>query len=303
MTAPDLIGLVRRDADGRTVTAAVSRRAAALRMLRSDGVDLVEPTTATTQPPGMAGALLAPWPNRVQDAVWQLDGVDQYLDVTEPDAGNAIHGLLGTTDFEVRELREDAVTLGAAILQRPGYPFALDVSTRYRLLEDGIAAEVTVVNLGRGRAPVALGAHPYLRIGDAPTDSLKLTLQADHRWPLDARHLPAGGRRPLEHPLVDVPLSDAPRHATFETGAPGTGIAHTLTAPDGRRVVLNASPEYCFTQLWIPDALDTDEGLRRAVAVEPMTAPPNALRSGVGLHLLDEGERWTTGWSIRLSAG
>ncbi|MBE1875366.1 aldose epimerase [Myceligenerans pegani] len=281
-----------------TVTAVISPRAAAVRSLRVDDVDLVEPTTMTTEPPGMSGAILAPWPNRVEDAAWWLDGREHRLTVTEPALGHATHGLLTTTDFVVRARRQDAVTLGAAISRPDGYPFVLDVSVSYRLCDSGIVTRIAVHNQGATRAPVALGAHPYLRIGDVPTARLRMSLDADHVWPLDERHLPVG-RVPCS--VTDVLVSESPRHATYESSAPGRTLAHTLTAPDGRCVVLTADGAHRFTQLWITDALAGDDGPREAIAIEPMTAPPNALRSGVGLHWLDAGARWTTTWNIRLS--
>ncbi|MGW0802617.1 aldose epimerase family protein [Nonomuraea sp. NPDC002799] len=281
-----------------TVTAAVSRRAAAVRMLRVDAIDLVEPTITVTDAPGMAGAILAPWPNRVEGASWWLDGHEQRLVVTEPELGHANHGLLAATDFCVREQRQDAVTLGTTISAAEGYPFELDVSVSYRLRDDGIATTITVRNLGAARAPVALGAHPYLRVGDVPTARLRMRLHADHVWPLDERHVPVGR---VPRTVADVLVSESPRHATYESSSPGTTISHALTSPDGRRVTLTADGAYRFTQVWIAGDLASDDGPREAIAIEPMTAPPNALRSGVGLHWVEAGTQWTTGWGIRLS--
>lgn len=281
-----------------TVTAAVSRRAAAVRLLRVGQTDLVEPTTMTADPPGMAGAILAPWPNRVDGASWWLDGREHHLAVTEPELGHAIHGLLSATDFTLREGQQDAVTLGALISAPQGYPFLLDVSVSYRLREDGLTTTVTVRNLGASPAPIALGAHPYLRIGDVPTARLRMSLDADHAWRLDERHVPVGR---VPQSVTDVLVARSPRHATYERSVPGRALAHTLTAPDGRRVTLTADRAHRFTQLWVTDGLASDGGAREAIAIEPMTAPPNALRNGVGLHWVGAGALWTTGWSIRLS--
>jgi aldose 1-epimerase len=40
---------------------------------------------------------------------------------------------------------------------------------------------------------------------------------------------------------------------------------------------------------------------RRSLAVEPMTCPPDAFRSGVALIRLEPGRSFTTNWGIRLS--
>jgi aldose 1-epimerase len=39
------------------------------------------------------------------------------------------------------------------------------------------------------------------------------------------------------------------------------------------------------------------EGL--AVAVEPMTAPPDAFNSGEGVRWLEPGEHWSVNWGVR----
>lgn len=297
---PTFLPLTRHGGPGRSVTALVSRRAAALRLLRVGDIDLVEPTTATIDPPGMAGAILAPWPNRVDGASWWLEGREQRLRVTEPDLGHANHGLLAESDFVVRERHPDAVTLGATVSRPDGYPFDLDLCVTYRLRDDGIDTAVTVRNLGDHRAPVALGAHPYLRVGDVPTAHLWLRLHADYIWPLDERHLPVG-REPYRGTAQGAVVGDRPCHATFENSIQGEAVTHALTAPDGRRVSLHADSAYRFTQLWVTRALASDDGPRQAIAIEPMTAPPNALRSGVGLRWIGVGADWTTRWSIRLS--
>jgi aldose 1-epimerase len=37
---------------------------------------------------------------------------------------------------------------------------------------------------------------------------------------------------------------------------------------------------------------------RRAVAIEPMTCPPNALRTGTDVVRLEPGLEWTARWGI-----
>ena len=44
------------------------------------------------------------------------------------------------------------------------------------------------------------------------------------------------------------------------------------------------------------DTLDPEP--RQSLAVEPMTCPPDALRSGTDLTILHPGSRWTGSWGI-----
>ena len=46
--------------------------------------------------------------------------------------------------------------------------------------------------------------------------------------------------------------------------------------------------------------VESDVAEAHAVAIEPMTAPADALNSGVGLRRLNPGETWTLEWGITL---
>ena len=68
-----------------------------------------------------------------------------------------------------------------------------------------------------------------------------------------------------------------------------------LTAPDGRGVTLWSDPAFGCTHVFVTDRLP---GRPIAVAVEPLTAPADALNSGEGLHWLEPGGRFTARWGL-----
>lgn len=285
-------------------TATISARAAAVRSLAVDGIALVEPTAQVPDLPGMAGAVLAPWPNRVEDGTWWYDGQRLQLPVNEPELGNAIHGLLAQTDFAVHARSASSVELRTTIDPQPGYPFALEVRVGYSLHPDGLSARVDVANRGTRAAPVAVGVHPYLRLGDTPLDDLRVSIDADRAWLLDERNLP-GAPRDVRGAAEDFraphPVDDLPAHALYRRmDAASRGLVHRLSAEDGRAVELWADPTLPWTQWYVAPDLMTDDGPRRTVAVEPMSAPPNALRSGVDLFRLPPNGSRTWRWAIRL---
>src|SRR4051812_26121172 len=86
--------------DYRAVIASVG---ASLRVLTHAGRDLVVPFEADEVRPGFRGATLAPWPNRIADGKYTFGGVDYQVSLTEPDRGNALHGLAGWLDFQAIE--------------------------------------------------------------------------------------------------------------------------------------------------------------------------------------------------------
>ncbi|WP_448006824.1 aldose epimerase family protein [Agromyces bauzanensis] len=289
---------------GRMLRATVSPVAASLRRLRVDGTDLVQATLAR-QPELSAGAVLVPWPNRVADATWLLHGVPQRLAVTEPALGHALHGLLATRVYDVACADDRSVVLRAEIADEPGYPFRLATSVRYELVGDGIDVEHELRNVGDGVAPVAIGAHPYLRLGGEPILGLTLTIPATEALELDVqRHLP-GRRLAVEGTPYDLrdglPVSRIVPHAAYTALASRRGrIEHRLTAADGRSTVIWADPVFRWVQVWLTDGFPGAPG-GHALAVEPMTAPPDALNSGEDLRWLRSGEHWRARWGIRLS--
>src|ERR1700733_8264353 len=161
--------------------------AASIREFRIGGVELTEPYGEFSPPPFACGIVLVPWPNRIEDGVWTLDGVTQQLDLTEPDKHNAIHGLLRNTAYRVLEQSDDAVTLGATVFPKHGYPFLLETSVRHELTDDGMTVTHRITNETDQPAPVAIGAHPFFSIGDVPTEDLTLTVHAGSRFPVDER--------------------------------------------------------------------------------------------------------------------
>lgn len=284
------------------VSAVVSERAAALRMLRIGNRDLLEPTVSTERPPAMAGAVLAPWPNRVEGARWTHGGQELLLAVTEPELGHANHGLLAEADFDAVPGDDPAaLTLRGRIAPQEGYPFELEVTVEYRLHAHGIEAVITVQNKGAEVAPVALGVHPYLRVDGAQAQVL---IDADTALTLDDAYIPRE-RVPVDGTWWDLRrprvLADSPAHAAYEHAGAARELVHSLTASDGFTVEVRADADFRWTQLFVHQSLDADDGPRQAVAIEPMSAPPNALRTGTGLRWLAPGASWSAGYGIRVA--
>ncbi len=287
------------------VRAVVTEVAAGLRMLTVDGVDVTEPFPEHVVPPSGDGIVLSPWPNRVADARWTLDGEVQQLDITEPERGNALHGLLRHSPYRVLERADGAITLGATVFPQHGYPFLLDTTVRYELTEDGIRVTHGVHNVSDRRAPYAVGTHPFFRIGDVPTEELTLTLHASTRIETDERLNPVA-EVPVEGTAYDLRggrrVGDLALDGAFADVALVDGASAELTAPDGRRVRLLQDPDWDFVQVFTRVDFPKDGGAGFAIAIEPMTAAPNALNSGRGLRWLEPDERWQGGWGVRYSA-
>lgn len=278
--------------------AVVTEVGAGLRSFEVGGRPYVETFDAARRPPRGAGNVLVPWPNRTAAGRWPWNGTPQQLALSEPAAGNAIHGLLRHTLYRPGERGPDTITLHAVIAPQPGWPVPLDTSVRYAVGDDGLSVTHTVGNVGTEPVPFGVGAHPYLRAGDDATDDCVLTLAAGSTLPLDAG-LPSGPARPATGDLDfrgGLPLAGRTLDHAFGDCAPTDGrVRHRLAGPAGG-VELWADPAFGWVQVFTPD---DHPGRGRAVAVEPMTCPPDALNSGTGLITLGPGEAWTGSWGLR----
>src|SRR5471032_1767577 len=256
--------------------------AASIREFRIGTVELTEPYGEFSLPPFADGIVLVPWPNRIEDGVWELDGARQQLDITEPDKHNAIHGLLRFARYLVVERTEGSVTLGATVFPQHGYPFILETSVRHELTDDGMTVTHRITNETDLPAPVAIGTHPFFQIGDVPTEELTLTVHAGTRFPVDQRLNPSAeiavdgdfdlrdGRK-----VAELSLDDA-----FGDVKPVEEVTATLTAPDGRQVSLWQDENFPYVQIFTTREFPRGTGFVTAIAMEPMTAPANAFNSG-----------------------
>ncbi|TFC81859.1 aldose epimerase [Cryobacterium sp. TMS1-20-1] len=288
-----------------TARAVVTEVAAGLRSYSVNGIDLVETFDEFVQPPMAAGIVLVPWPNRIRDGQWTQNGIKRQLALTEPTRQNAIHGLLRFAAYCELSRQSDSVTLGATVFPQSGYPFHLETEVTYALTADGLNVTHRVTNVGAEAAPVAVGAHPYLKIGDVPTGDLVVRVDAATHLDVDDRLNPTG-ETPVDDTRFDLRAGIAVGDLDLDDGFGGVGSAgeHTLTAADGRRVTLWGDENMRYVQVFTPRIFPVStagaEPIRgQAIAIEPMTAPADAFNSGAGLHWLEPGEQWVVRWGIR----
>ncbi|MFC7788252.1 aldose 1-epimerase family protein [Microbacterium sp. MAHUQ-60] len=284
------------------VTARIAQVGASLRHLTVGGVDIVPPYPDDAPAPGASGVVLAPWPNRIRDGIWQDGETTRALAITEPKFHNASHGLLRFTAYDVVEQSEDAVTLTAAIVPQTGYPYLVGTTVRYALTESGIEVTHTLINHSVDAAPVALGIHPYLMLGGVDPRELVLRLPAETYFETDERMLPVG-----ESPVSDgTDLREGRRlgDLQLDTGFanlrrdPDGLVRTTLSAPDGRTVTLHQGAGLDYVQAYTNDRYP---GQPLVVAIEPMSAPADAFNTGRGLRRLAQDESWTLEWGIRFA--
>ncbi|WNY32816.1 hypothetical protein Q9Q99_10720 [Curtobacterium flaccumfaciens] len=174
----------------------------------------------------------------------------------------------------------------------------------HELVDDGIRVTHEVTNRSGVRAPFAVGAHPYLRAGDTPADDLVVTLDAATAFTVDEQKVP-NGSVPVECTPYDLRqgrrAGDSDLDTAYTDVTPDAeGIRRTtMHGPEGDGVELWQDASFPHVQVFTSREYPRGDGKGLAVAVEPMTAPANALNSGEGLRWLEPDETWTGSWGIR----
>lgn len=287
-----------------TAEAVVTEVGGALRRLVLGGVEVLDGFDEDRMCDGGRGQTLLPWPNRIEDGRWEWEGTTYQLALTEPARGNAIHGLTRWSSWDLVDQAADHVHLQHRLLPQPGWPFPLRSELHYALEPDGLTVTTTVTNTGGSACPVAAGAHPYLSAGGGLVDDCVLEVPGATVLPTDERGIPTG-LDAVEGTALDFRIGRAVGDQVLDIaytdvvlGDDGTGVVR-LTRPDGVVVELWASERYRYLQVFTGDTL-APARRRRGIAIEPTTAPPNALRTGTDLEVLQPGQALDLTWGIRI---
>lgn len=248
------------------------------------------------------GQVLIPWPNRLEDGAYEFDGHRHQLALTEPERGNAIHGLVRDAVWTVGERERDRVVMEHVLEPQPGYPFTLSLAVEYALSEAGLHVRTTATNSGPDACPFGSGQHPYLTFGTPTVDQLILCAPGRTVLRGDERGIPVG-REPVEGTEYDfsrpraigaTSLDDA--FTDLDRGLDGRARVELRDPASRAGLTLWVDETYTYLQLFTGDPLP--DVSRRSLAVEPMTCPPNAFRTGEGLVRLEPGATLTSAWGI-----
>ena len=248
------------------------------------------------------GQVLIPWPNRLEDGSYEFGGKTHQAPIDDPAENDAIHGLVRWAAWTVGDRRPESVVMEHLIHPRPGYPFWLALRIDYALSETGLSVTTTATNVGPEPCPYGAGAHPYLTLGTERIDTLVLRAPGGTVLSSDERGLPTGRAsvegteydfrtpRTIGSTLLDSCFTD------LERGTDGRAHVELEDPSSGNALALWADNRYGYLMLFTGDPLP--DVSRRSLAVEPMTCPPNAFRSGEALVALEPGTSFTSSWGI-----
>lgn len=304
MTAIPLTG-TQYDIAAGEYRASVTELGAGLRRLSFSGRPAIGEYEADEAPPAGSGELLIPWPNRIDRGRYSFAGATYQLDLSEPTAGNAIHGVTRWANWEPVTQEASRVDLRYVLHAHPGYPFCLELTASYGLSADeGLTVSVTARNAGSRPAPYGTGSHPYLTAGTPTIDGCELQLPASRWLAADDRGIPVGdpqdvGGTPFDFGTRRVIGDTSLDHALTGLSRDPAGRAWATLAGPGTQLAFWAGAGYRWLQVFSGDTLQAGRQ-RRALAIEPMTCPPNAFVTGIDLLTLAPGEAVTHSWGIQV---
>ena len=230
------------------------------------------------------GSILAPWPNRLADGCFDLDGVQHRFEPLDKDS-NRNHGLLLRTPLHSKKT-ESEISFHHRF-SPADYGFEIDFRFGYRLTETGFEGWASAENLGEGPAPFAVGFHPYFRIPGVS----KLTANVTKAFQTDSRMLP------VSETQIEGLEIELPKTTQLDNGFFGKGWTLRLVGEEFGFEITQQNLDHLM--LYRPSPSLFEDG-SEGIAIEPQSAPANAFNTELEQHLLKPGEKRSYSFQIRM---
>jgi aldose 1-epimerase len=236
---------------------------------------------------GFRSAKLSPFVCRLNQSTYSWKGVGYKLDNKFVLNGSALHGVLYDANFDVIETVADETSCSVKMRYQydgnlSGYPFPYNCTVRYCLSEKGkLTIQTHLSNpAAAGEAiPICDGWHPYFKLGG----------RVDDWW------LEVASDQMLEYDPALIPTGKYVANAAFYPGKKIGSIAldngfllsdkiSPLCVLKNEQISVEfiSAKNYPYLQPYIP-------GSRESIAIENLSAAPDALNNGMGLAILEPG--------------
>jgi len=203
---------------------------------------------------------------------------------------NAIHGLIYDEPFEV--VQQEATELKASIEmlhqykgKDAGYPFAYDCIVRYELMTGNqLTVQTTVINRSEGMIPICDGWHPYFTFGKN-IDDCQLEFQSKDMVEFDEELVPTGKLIPYQDFGSLRQMGDTFFDHCFTVNFAECQPMLVFRDPEiGLQLEIAPARSYPYLQVYTPPH-------RKSIALENLSAAPDAFNNAMGLISLLKGEQ------------
>ncbi|MEP6673932.1 MAG: aldose 1-epimerase [Ferruginibacter sp.] len=202
---------------------------------------------------------------------------------------HAIHGLIYDAVFLITEIKADdnaaAVTMQYEYCGNDkGYPFNYDCIITYTLEKNNrLSLETSIINKSNGLIPVQDGWHPYFTFGGS-INELQLEFQSKEMIEFNEDLIPTGKLIPFQQFGSLKIIGDTFLDNCFTVNFAECQPICVLRDPvQGIQLEIHPETSYPYLQIYTPSD-------RKSIAIENLSAAPDAFNNGMGLKVLAAGE-------------
>lgn len=238
---------------------------------------------------GFWSAKLSPFVCRLKDSTYSWEGKTYQVNKFELN-GSAIHGLLYDAVFDIVETAVHDNWCSVALRYQydgklNGYPFPYNMTVIYRLEPDGkLKIHTHLSNPAASGHPIPIcdGWHPYFRLG-GKVDNWWLQIASSRMLEYSDQLIPTGGYTDVLDFLDGDTIGERKLDNGFllREGQSPICVLHN----DRYCVEFLLHHNYPYLQVYIPDH-------RESIAIENLSAAPDAFNNGMGLTALEAGHKW-----------
>ena len=227
---------------------------------------------------------LSPFACRIKNATYnfgeQTYSIDKFI-LNE----SALHGLLYDANFTVICKQENDEMACVVLLHQylgtdNGYPFYYDCTITYQLKSNNSLNIITeIINKDKGLIPVQDGWHPYFKLGEN-IDDLQLEFQSTDKILFDESMIPNGERSSFQEygslKKIGDKIFDDCFVVNFAECQPMVVLRDNV-----QKLQVEIYPDKTYPYLQIYTPAD-----RKSIAIENLSAVPDAFNNGIGLITL-----------------
>lgn len=252
---------------------------------------------------GFRSCKLSPFACRINKALYQFGGKEYHIRKFLLN-GNALHGLLYDAVFEETDCVAGEESAAITLMHQyrgtdPGYPFHFDCRVRYILGRDNsLDIKTTLFNQDKGLIPVQDGWHPYFQFGGS-INELELEFQTKEILEFNDELIPTGKLVPYQEFGSIRKIGDTFFDNCFTLNFAECQPLCVLRDPKlGLQLEIRPAESYPYLQLYTPPH-------RNSIAIENLSAAPDAFNNGMGLITLEPGAQvdFETNYRVRSVGG
>jgi aldose 1-epimerase len=241
--------------------------------------------------PMFNGAKLSPFVCRIKNEKYHFGESSYHLSKYSM-GKHAIHGLIFDATFSIVETTANEESACVKLQHvynndSEGYPFCYRCEVEYQLKKNNeLVIKTSVTNLDDQLMPIADGWHPYFTLGNT-VNECQLEFQSKEILEFDEGLIPTGKLIPYQEFGSLQTLGSTWFDNCFTVNFAECQPMCVFRNPKKKvQVEIHPSKEYPYLQFFTPDH-------RKSIAVENLSAAPDAFNNAMGLRVLEPHEQVT----------